>query len=348
MGRIQGIYAARRHEAGDTTGHAWRDATASGACIGSRTVSAERAFGEAVHRVEEHARGLPAIGEGNMELEVRLGTAHGQAPHRQSGTPGQGDQCVGMCEGLGIRVMHDHAAGGRGLAHRPFPRYAGKGIAMGPAYGIECFEFAGWRSAQHAADDERIAPAADAAERPHPGQIARLQKNHQSHAGEWVLAVADHHLDDGRTQPAHGGAAAERRQAALHPAHERVSCADVPDRAGGKPANDHDRGGTDDDFRHGGPDDNTSARGGWRRTLREFLYGLSGYEIAQEALEIRASMETLFMLGVFGEMLGVPVLPPYYGLRLLPFVVPQIETWKRRVLRERELGSDHEHHLHGV
>jgi hypothetical protein len=94
--------------------------------------------------------------------------------------------------------------------------------------------------------------------------------------------------------------------------------------------------------------DNTSASRGWRRSLREFLYGMSGYEIAQHALEIRASMETLFMLGVFGDMLGVPVLPPYYGLRLLPFVVPQIETWKRHVLRERELGSDHEHHLHGV
>ena len=87
---------------------------------------------------------------------------------------------------------------------------------------------------------------------------------------------------------------------------------------------------------------------GWRQALREFLYGLAGYEIAQQALEIRASMETLFMLGVFGDMLGVPVLPPYYGLRLLPWVVPQIETWKRRCLRERELGSDHEHHLHGV
>ena len=51
---------------------------------------------------------------------------------------------------------------------------------------------------------------------------------------------------------------------------------------------------------------------------------------------------------MFGDMLGVPILPPYYGLRLLPWLVPQIETWKRRVLRERELGSDHEHHLHGI
>jgi len=94
--------------------------------------------------------------------------------------------------------------------------------------------------------------------------------------------------------------------------------------------------------------DSTSIAPGWRRALREFVYGMTGYEIAQQALEIRASMETLFMLGVFGEMLGVPILPPYYGLRLLPFVVPQIETWKRSVLRERELGSDHEHHLHNV
>ena len=68
----------------------------------------------------------------------------------------------------------------------------------------------------------------------------------------------------------------------------------------------------------------------------------------QQALEIRASMEKLFMLGVFGDMLGVPILPPYYGLRLLPFVVPQIQTWKHGLLRERELGDDHEHHLHGM
>ena len=86
----------------------------------------------------------------------------------------------------------------------------------------------------------------------------------------------------------------------------------------------------------------------WRRALREFLYGMFTYEIVQEVREMRGSMERLFMLGLFGDMLGVPILPPYYGLRLLPFVVPQIETWKRSVLRERELGSDHEHHLHGV
>jgi hypothetical protein len=72
------------------------------------------------------------------------------------------------------------------------------------------------------------------------------------------------------------------------------------------------------------------------------------YEIVQEVREMRGSLDRLFMLGLFGDMLGVPILPPYYGLRLLPFVVPQIGTWKRSILRERELGTDHEHHLHGV
>jgi hypothetical protein len=82
--------------------------------------------------------------------------------------------------------------------------------------------------------------------------------------------------------------------------------------------------------------------------LREFFYGMYTYEIVQEVREMRGSLERLFILGLFGDMLGVPILPPYYGLRLLPFVVPQVEAWKRSVLRERELGSDHDHHLHGV
>jgi hypothetical protein len=38
-----------------------------------------------------------------------------------------------------------------------------------------------------------------------------------------------------------------------------------------------------------------------------------------------------------GDLVGLPILPPYYSLRILPFVVPQISTWKRRLLREKDL-----------
>jgi hypothetical protein len=47
-------------------------------------------------------------------------------------------------------------------------------------------------------------------------------------------------------------------------------------------------------------------------------------------------MERLFALIVFGDIIGLPILPPYYALRLLPYTVPVINRWKRSLLRERD------------
>jgi hypothetical protein len=88
--------------------------------------------------------------------------------------------------------------------------------------------------------------------------------------------------------------------------------------------------------------------GGVLQALRELLYGMTGHEFARHAMATRASLETVFMVSVVGDMIGLPVMPPYYSLRLLPFVVPEIATWKRRVLRERELTEEHDFDLHGV
>jgi hypothetical protein len=88
-------------------------------------------------------------------------------------------------------------------------------------------------------------------------------------------------------------------------------------------------------------------RSRWQ-AIREFLYGMFGMEFAHHAMEMRSSLESLFMLGTVGDMLGVPILPPYYSLRLLPYVVPHIATWKRRVLRQREFSDEHDYHLDGV
>ena len=86
----------------------------------------------------------------------------------------------------------------------------------------------------------------------------------------------------------------------------------------------------------------------WRQKLYEFVYGMFGMEIAQHALEMRASLENLFMLATLGDMLGLPILPPYYSLRLLPFMIPKISSWKQRVLREKEFTDEHDYHLHGL
>jgi hypothetical protein len=82
--------------------------------------------------------------------------------------------------------------------------------------------------------------------------------------------------------------------------------------------------------------------------MRDFLFGMAGMEFAGHAMEMRASLESLFILATMGDMLGVPVLPPYYNLRLLPYLVPRISTWKRRVLREREFSDEHDYHLEGL
>jgi len=84
------------------------------------------------------------------------------------------------------------------------------------------------------------------------------------------------------------------------------------------------------------------------QVAREFLYGMFGMEISEHAMEMRASLESIFMLATVGDMIGVPILPPYYSLRLLPFLIPNISVWKRRVLREKEFTDEHDYHLHGL
>ena len=76
---------------------------------------------------------------------------------------------------------------------------------------------------------------------------------------------------------------------------------------------------------------------GFLENLKSVLYGMAGHHMARYAHNPRGSMENLFILITMGDLLGIPILPPYYSLRLLPYVVPQISTWKRRMLREKDL-----------
>lgn len=92
----------------------------------------------------------------------------------------------------------------------------------------------------------------------------------------------------------------------------------------------------------------TQRKKGWRAALREMVYGMAGYEFARHVLEERAAMETVFMAVTVGDMVGLPVMPPYYSLRLLPYSVGQLEGWKRRALRERSVTDRHEFDLHGI
>jgi hypothetical protein len=80
-------------------------------------------------------------------------------------------------------------------------------------------------------------------------------------------------------------------------------------------------------------------KGGLFGAIKEFVYGVAAHDSARFALKSRASMEHLFILITMGDLIGIPILPPYYSLRLLPYVVPNIATWKRRMLREKDISD---------
>ncbi len=84
------------------------------------------------------------------------------------------------------------------------------------------------------------------------------------------------------------------------------------------------------------------------RTLYEIFYGITGFEFERQAAHVRGDLENLFIFMIMGDLLGVPVLPPYYSLRVVPYLVETVPGWRRRVLRERQAFEGEEYDLHGV
>ncbi|MEM2197391.1 MAG: hypothetical protein QW290_09955 [Sulfolobales archaeon] len=73
------------------------------------------------------------------------------------------------------------------------------------------------------------------------------------------------------------------------------------------------------------------------KAAKSLIYGMAAHGMVSYALKTKMHLENLFMLITLGDMLGLPVLPPYYTLRLLPYAVPHVKTWKRTLLRERDV-----------
>ena len=73
-----------------------------------------------------------------------------------------------------------------------------------------------------------------------------------------------------------------------------------------------------------------------RKGLGEIMHGIFVHDSVRMLRKQETGLEHLFVLVSFGDLLGVPVLPPFYTLRLLPYVVPLINGWRRRMLREKD------------
>jgi len=74
-----------------------------------------------------------------------------------------------------------------------------------------------------------------------------------------------------------------------------------------------------------------------KEAVKGIFYGMSSHGMVRYMLKTRMYLEHLLMLITIGDMLGIPILPPYYSLKLLPYMVPNIKTWKRRLFKERDI-----------
>src|SRR5918996_2167833 len=82
--------------------------------------------------------------------------------------------------------------------------------------------------------------------------------------------------------------------------------------------------------------------------VRDFFYGMTGYQFAHHAREMKRDSESLFLLVTLGDLVGLPIMPPAYSLCLLPHMVQKIGKWKRQLARRKEFWEKEEYDLHGV
>jgi len=73
------------------------------------------------------------------------------------------------------------------------------------------------------------------------------------------------------------------------------------------------------------------------RALRQFLYGLTTYEMVRGLESELALREQLLAVVTVAGALGLPLPSNYYGLRVLPYVVPRLERWRQGLWREHDL-----------
>jgi hypothetical protein len=77
---------------------------------------------------------------------------------------------------------------------------------------------------------------------------------------------------------------------------------------------------------------------GWH-AIRDLIFGMSGYGFSQQAIRMRANIETIFMLSVVGDQIGIPLGCTYYNYRLLPYLFPDMDVWKHRLMRGKDLSE---------
>jgi hypothetical protein len=73
------------------------------------------------------------------------------------------------------------------------------------------------------------------------------------------------------------------------------------------------------------------------QAIKDFLYGFFLHGMVSGVHEEKRELEDVFMLFIVGEMIGVPVFPGFYHLRLVPYYAARFPRWKEKTLKPRDL-----------
>ncbi len=85
-------------------------------------------------------------------------------------------------------------------------------------------------------------------------------------------------------------------------------------------------------------------RATWRGRLRQamqgarqFLWGFFLFEMSHDLQKEKARYSDAVNLVIIGEMLGLPLMNSVITLRLLPYLLPEVDRWKHRQLSEADI-----------
>lgn len=83
----------------------------------------------------------------------------------------------------------------------------------------------------------------------------------------------------------------------------------------------------------------------WKLHVDDFFFGAAmSWVMMPHTLRQRQELERIFALESGSRLLGLPLLPGVYRLKLLPYLVPNLLYWRRLTIFDRELeGADLKH-----
>jgi hypothetical protein len=70
------------------------------------------------------------------------------------------------------------------------------------------------------------------------------------------------------------------------------------------------------------------------KPIRKLFVGFAGWAHSVMAMSQKATPDNLMTLFFFGDLVGLPIIKPYYALHRLPHLFPRLDGWKLSMMKK--------------